>query len=55
MLINVKAFMFPLQKATFAPKLFRSDSLLFGAEKMGMLIASVLNYRLLGMDFHNTI
>jgi len=35
MLINVKAFMFPLQKATFAPKLFRSDSLLFGAEKNG--------------------
>lgn len=33
MLINVKAFMFQLQKAIFAPKLFKSDSLLFGAEK----------------------
>lgn len=35
MLINVKAFMFQLQKATFAPELFRSYSLLTGAEKNG--------------------
>lgn len=35
MLINVKPFMFQLQKATFAAELFRSDSLLFRGRKNG--------------------
>lgn len=54
MLINVKAFMFQLQKATFAPELFRSYSLLTGAEKNGHAYCICIDYRLLGMDFHNT-